>query len=46
MEFYKPLTFECDQWAGEITNLYKKFKQNYRFLYHGDQKISWWRMCR
>ena len=22
------------------------FVQNYRFLYHGDQKISWWRICR
>ena len=22
------------------------FLQNYRFLYHGDQKISWWRICR
>ena len=22
------------------------FIQNYRFLYHGDQKISWWRICR
>ena len=22
------------------------FIQNYRFLYHGDQKISWWRSCR
>ena len=22
------------------------FIQNYRFLYHGDQKISWWRFCR
>ena len=22
------------------------FVQNYRFLYHGDQKISWWRTCR
>ena len=22
------------------------FIQNYRVLYHGDQKISWWRICR
>ena len=22
------------------------FIQNYRFLYHGDQKISWWTSCR
>ena len=22
------------------------FVQNYRFLYHGDQKISWWTSCR
>ena len=22
------------------------FVQNYRFLYHGDQNISWWRICR
>ena len=22
------------------------FIQNYRFLYHGDQKISWWIICR
>ena len=22
------------------------FVQNCRFLYHGDQKISWWRICR
>ena len=22
------------------------FCTNYRFLYHGDQKISWWRICR
>ena len=21
------------------------FIQNYRFLHHGDQKISWWRIC-
>ena len=22
------------------------FVQNYRFFYHGDEKISWWRICR
>ena len=22
------------------------FVQNYRFLHHGDQRISWWRICR
>ena len=22
------------------------FLQNYRVIYHGDQKISWWRICR
>ena len=22
------------------------FVQNYRFLHHGDQNISWWKMCR
>ena len=22
------------------------FIQNYRFLYHGDQSISWWTSCR
>ena len=22
------------------------FVQNYRFLFHGDEKISWWRICR
>ena len=36
-----------DQWEILLFSFSKLFfVQNYRFLYHGDQKISWWRICR
>ena len=37
-----------DQWEKRFFFIFRNsfFVQNYRFLYHGDQKISWWRICR
>ena len=37
-----------DQWETRHFFFFRNsfFVQNYRFLYHGDQKISWWRVCR
>ena len=37
-----------DQWETRLFFIFRNsfFIQNYRFLYHGDQKISWWTSCR
>ena len=36
-----------DQWELHFFHISKPFFiQSYRFLYHGDQKISWWSICR
>ena len=39
-----------DQWYEKVSLLFHFLKLfyicNYRFLYHRDQKISWWRICR
>ena len=36
-----------DQWEIRLFFIFRNsfFVQNYRFLYHGDQIISWWRIC-
>ena len=39
-----------DQWEIRLFFIFETvfffFVQNYRFLYHGDQKISWFRICK